>query len=137
MANLAKIGQLKPEPPAQAEFDGLLLSGRTRLEDARNNALALESRFDLAYNATHSIALAVLRWHGYRSENRYIVFQSLTLTLGIENAKCRILDLCHQRRNLAEYEGNLQLDDRLVAELIAVTEEMLRGAEALAPVARR
>ena len=61
MANLAKIGKLKAEPPAQAEFDGLLRSGRTRLEDAQYPANALESRFDLAYNAAHALSLAALR----------------------------------------------------------------------------
>ena len=61
LANLAKIGKLKAEPPAQAEFDGLLRSGRTRLKDAQNPANALESRFDLAYNAAHALSLAALR----------------------------------------------------------------------------
>jgi type I restriction enzyme M protein len=36
--------------------------------------LALESRFDLAYDAAHALSFAALRWHGYRSGNRYIVW---------------------------------------------------------------
>jgi hypothetical protein len=136
LANLAKIGKLKAEPPAQPEFDGLLRAGRTRLNDAKNTANALESRFDLAYNAAHSLALAALRWNGYRSENRYLVFQSLAHTLALESAKWRVLDLCHQRRNLGEYEGNFEVDERLVAELIAVADQVLRGVEALGPVPR-
>ena len=76
--NLVRIGQLKAEPPAQAEFDGLVRSGQVRLADAANAALSLESRFDLAYNAAHALSLAAMRWHGYRSENRYQVFQCLT-----------------------------------------------------------
>lgn len=62
--NLVRIGQLKTEPPAQAEFDGLVRSGQVRLTDAKNVALSLESRFDLAYNAAHALSLAALRWHG-------------------------------------------------------------------------
>jgi len=31
-----------------------------------------------AYNAAHAAALATLRWHGYRSENRFTVFLCLT-----------------------------------------------------------
>lgn len=46
--NLARIGKLKIEPPAQQEFDGLIRSGLARLHDAENASLALESRFDLA-----------------------------------------------------------------------------------------
>ena len=73
LANLAKIGKLKAEPGHQKEFDGLVRSGRVRLEDARKESLSIESRFDLAYNASNALALAALRWHGYRSDNRYIV----------------------------------------------------------------
>jgi len=75
--NLVRIDRLKTEPPAQAEFDGLVRSGQVRLADAANAGLSLESRFDLAYNAAHALSLAAMRWHGYRSENRYQVFQCL------------------------------------------------------------
>jgi hypothetical protein len=51
---------------------------RTRLEDARLVNLSIEGRFTSAYNAAHAAALVALRWHGYRSENRYTVFQCLT-----------------------------------------------------------
>ena len=68
-------GSLKPEPPDAAETAGLLRTGRARLADASNTTLALESRFDLAYNAAHALCLAALRAKGYRGSNRYIVFQ--------------------------------------------------------------
>jgi hypothetical protein len=82
LENLVEIGKLKPEPPAQTELDGLIHSGTVRFADAKNDKLSFESRFDLAYNAAHAHALAALRFHGYRSENRYLVFQSLEHTLG-------------------------------------------------------
>ncbi len=59
LLNLARIGKLKAEPPAQSEFDGLLRSGRVRLADARKAANALESRFDLAYNAAEEVLRGV------------------------------------------------------------------------------
>ena len=72
--NLCGPGKpLRPEAPDAAEFAGLKRSGLARLADAENAALAIESRFDLAYNAAHALCLAALRWHGYRSGNRYIV----------------------------------------------------------------
>lgn len=83
LENLVKIGKLKKEPVSQKEFDGLVESGRARLADARKSSLAIESRFDLAYNASHALALAALRWHGYRSDNRYLVFQCLEDSLGL------------------------------------------------------
>jgi hypothetical protein len=134
LVNLSKIGKLKAEAPAQKEFDGLLRSGRIRLSDARNPANALESRFDLAYNAAHSLALAALRWHGYRSEDRYLVFQALAHTISLENNKTRLLDLCHRRRNLSEYEGRIDVDEKLLAELLNVAQEMLGKVEGLGPV---
>ena len=55
---------LKTEQCDPAEFKGLAESGNVRLRDAQGAKLALESRFDLAYNAAHALCLAALRWHG-------------------------------------------------------------------------
>src|ERR1700674_3064701 len=108
--NLVKSGQLKAEPPAQSEFDGLARSGSVCLVDAQNAALSLEGRVDLAYNAAHALSLAALRWHGYRSERRYLVFQTLAHTLKLPPEQWRVLDQAHRKRNLAEYEGDLYID---------------------------
>ena len=52
--NLSGQGKaLKAEPPDANAFAGLKRSGLARLKDAVNDALSLESRFDLAYNAAH------------------------------------------------------------------------------------
>lgn len=134
LENLAKIGKLKKEQVGQKEFDGLLESGRTRLTDARTPSLAMASRFDLAYNASHALALAALRWHGYRSDNRYLVFQCLEETLGLGPEHWRVLALCHERRNVAEYQGHLDIEERLVADLMRVTEIVLHKAIALGKV---
>ena len=81
--NLSGPGKpLKIEAPDALEIAGLLRTGVARLNDARNVTLALESRFDLAYNAAHALCLAALRKAGYRSANRYIVFQVLPHTFG-------------------------------------------------------
>jgi hypothetical protein len=103
LENLARIGSLKREPPAQAEVDGL----------------------------------AALRRRGYRSENRYLVFQALPHTLGLEDAEWRVLATCHERRNKFEYEGVLNVDERLLAESIAVTERLLAALQKLGPVGSR
>ena len=81
LENLAETGQLKQEPGDQTEFDGLVASARLRRGDASQETLSMESRFDLAYNAAHALSLAALRWYGYRSDNRYMVFQCLPHTL--------------------------------------------------------
>ena len=132
-ATLAKIGKLKAEPAARTEFEGLLRSGQRRLHDAENTTLNLESRFDLAYNAAHALALAALRWHGYRSENRYLVFQCLTHTIALPNEQWRVLDQTHRKRNLAEYEGDLEVDEPLLAAVIRVAREVEQRVTRLAP----
>ncbi len=129
LENLCGPGKaLKAEPSDAQERAGLLRTGRARLHDACNTALSLESRFDLAYNAAHALCLAALRMKGYRASNRYIVFQVLPHTLGLGPEVWRVLDLCHNRRNLGEYEGLLDVDERLVNDLIAAAQ---RVADAL------
>jgi len=122
--NLVRAGQLKPQPSSPIELAGLVSSGEARLNDAQNPSLSLGSRFDLAYNAAHALSLAALRWHGYRSENRYLVFQTLTHTIGVPAEQWRVLDLAHRKRNLVEYEGMAEIDEQLVAALIRVTVEV-------------
>jgi hypothetical protein len=122
--NLVKIAKLKAEAFSAKEFAGLVSSAKKRLADARKGSLAPESRFDLAYNAAHSYALAALRFHGYRSENRALVFQTLGHTVGMENAKWRVLSKSHDARNLAEYEGDTEVDPKLLDELIRLASEL-------------
>ncbi len=60
-----------------------------------------------------------LRRLGYRSEYRYLVFQALPHTTGLPVETWRVLMKAHERRNLAEYEGHLERDDRPLAGLLA------------------
>lgn len=123
LENLAGAnGPLVPEPPDQAEIAGLLRSARARLADARNDALSLDSRFDLAYNAAHALSLAALRRLGYRARHRYIVFQVLPHTLGLGPEVWRVLAKAHDMRNLAEYEGHVDVDERWVRDLLSACE---------------
>jgi hypothetical protein len=105
LENLVRIGALKKEPAGEEELAGLRRSGASRLADARRADLSFESRFDLAYNAAHALALYALRRMGYRSDNRYMVFQALPHTAGLRTGQWRVLAKAHERRNLAEYEG--------------------------------
>ena len=124
LQNLERINQLKAEPPSKDEFNGLIVSGQKRLKDAENENLSLESRFDLAYNATHALSLAALRWHGFRSNNRYLVFQCLEHTVNLPSEKWRILDQAHRKRNLAEYEGIIDVDSALIESIVRTAREI-------------
>src|SRR3990170_1201372 len=124
---------LAAEPPDATEFAGLLRSGRVRLKDAEHPSNSLESRFDLAYNAAHALCLAALRHHGFRPTKRYIVFQVLPDTLGLGPEVWRVLSKCHDMRNRTEYEGALDVDERLVLDLIGACRKVAEKVRGLPP----
>lgn len=131
LENLLRIGQLKAEPRNPAEVTRMLAMARTRLLDARLTNLSNEGRFTSAYNAAHAAALAALRWHGYRSENRFTVFQCLTHTVSWPASQWRVLDAAHQKRNMAEYEGYLEVEESTIAELDALVAQLIEDVEKL------
>ena len=133
--NLVKIGKLKAEPGSRAEFDGMVSSARTRLRDAQNESLDPDSQFDLAYGAAHRLALATLRQQGYRSEDRITVFQTLVHTVGTDRADIQIFLKAHNERNLAEYEGRTEIDNKLLADLIRCTNRLATVVGKLDPPA--
>jgi len=131
LENLVKTKQLKIESFDQSEFDGLLKSGRVKLKDSTNKQLDIESKFLLAYNAAHSLALAALRFHGYRPDSRYIVFQALQHTVGVGPEVWRVLAKCHDKRNVAEYEGSLDINEQFFQELLDATHVLLEKVDEL------
>jgi len=131
---LEHLSSVVAEPADAKEFEGLEKSGLARLKDAGNRTNSLESRFDLAYNAAHSLCLAALRYHGFRAQNRYIVFQVLPHTLGLGPEVWRVLAKAHELRNLGEYEGDLDVDDRIVSDVIAACRIIAVKLEALPPL---
>jgi hypothetical protein len=129
--NLVRIGQLKAEPRNVLEAKRMLEMARTRLADSQLSRLSLEGRFTSAYNAAHAAALAALRWHGYRSENRYTVFQCLAHTVNWPANRWRVVDAAHQKRNLAEYEGYLDIEESTVAELCALVPVLISDVQSM------
>ena len=47
------------------------------------------------------------------------MFQVLPHTLGLGAEVWRVLDKCHRLRNQGEYEGDLSIDERIIADLIS------------------
>jgi hypothetical protein len=131
LENLVKIGQLKAEPASALDIDRLLAMARKHLEDAKRESNSIEGRFISAYSVGHAAGLAALRRHGYRSENRYLVFQTLQHTVGWNAVQWRQLDSAHNKRNLAEYEGYLEVEASYVQALIELVALLLHDAERL------
>lgn len=103
--NLVRIGQLKAEPRNAVEVRRMLTMARTSLTDAQLSALSSQGRFTSAYNAAHAAALAAPRW--------------------------RVLDAAHQKRNMAEYEGFLEVEESDIAELCALVTDLIADATSL------
>jgi hypothetical protein len=131
LVNLAKIGQLKIEPSSTLDIERLLAMAHKHLEDAKRVANSLEGRFISAYSVGHAAGLTALRWHGYRSENRYLVFQTLQHTVGWTPVQWRQLDIAHNKRNLAEYEGYLEVEPSYVQGLIELVALLLDDVKRL------
>ena len=111
----------------------MVQSARTRLVDSQNEDLDPDSQFDLAYGAAHRLALAALRHEGYRSENRITVFQTLVHTMETDKVEIQIFLRAHNERNLAEYEGRMELDQQLLADLIRCTKKLETAVGKLVP----
>lgn len=129
--NLVRIGQLKRESTDFSEVKRMLTQAKTRWDDAQQINVSIDGRFASIYGAAHAAALAALRWHGYRSESRFIVFQCLIHTLGWPSNRWRVLDVAHQKRNLAEYEGYLDIQESMVLELIGSVRDLIADVEKL------
>jgi hypothetical protein len=129
LENLARAKQLNAETPSKEQIGRLLESAETQLRDSRNASLGAASRFLLAYNAAHALALAALRSSGYRPSSaghRKIIFQALDATAGAPPELWRALDRYHDRRNASEYEGAPPASTVEAEDIIRLTAELHR-----------
>jgi hypothetical protein len=133
--NLVKIRKLKVEAASRYEFDGMIKSAKRSLVDAQNQSIDTDSQFDLAIGAAHKFALAALRHQGYRSEDRITVFQALVHTVGTSSADLQTFVKAHNERNLAAYEGRVDIDKKLLADLISATKRLETAVGKLTPPA--
>jgi hypothetical protein len=122
LENLVRAGELRRLSPSEDEISTLIRKGLARLNDLAETELSAVTRFDVAYNAAYALSLAALWKAGYRSESRYLVFQCTQHTVDLTPENWRILDLAHRKRNLAEYEGEFDVEDSLIEALLRVTQ---------------
>jgi hypothetical protein len=120
--NLVKARKLHRADPSAEEVSNLIRMGLAKLKDASHADISDYTKFEVAYNAAHALALAALWRAGYRSDSRYLVFQCTQHTLGLEPENWRVLDRAHHKRNLAEYEGDVDIEELLIEALIRVAE---------------
>ena len=62
------------------------------------------------------------------------MFQALPHTLGLGPDVWRVLAKAHDIRNRSEYEGDLYVDERLLADLIAACKTVVAALNKLRPL---
>lgn len=71
--------------------------------------------------------------HGYRSESRYLVFQCLEHTTGLDRSQALLFSLCHDRRNKAEYTREFEIEEALMEDFLRAAESLLERVAGMAP----
>ena len=101
---------------------------KTKLADAANQAISLDSRFDLAYEALLQIGLAALRAHGLRPDSRgghhVLALQTLNKTIGFPKEKLRLLDEFRKQRAVGLYDGSFEPSESEVAAIIETVSQL-------------
>ena len=135
--NLARIGLLDKVPFSAALLHKMLVTARTRLQDAQRTDNSLETRFDCAYTAIRAVADAGLLAQGWRTStskpgHHQTTIGCLVHTLGVSPARVRVLDALRKQRNLSDYDGELVTDQALheclqqAAALVLLAEQQLQ-----------
>ncbi len=120
--------------PAREAVQRLLLGARRHIADAKVEAVSVETRFTSAYTAARMLADVGLLAHGYRTltskpGHHQTAIQALPLTLGVDAAIVRRLDMLRKQRHLTEYSGDL-IPESALAECLAQAEGLLELARA-------
>jgi uncharacterized protein (UPF0332 family) len=135
LQRLVERGLLKAEPPSRAEIGGFLKNAARLLADARNASNSVETRYLVAYNAGHLLALAALRAQGLRPAqgpgHRAVVFQVLPHTAEAEAELWVPLSKAHEKRNQIEYGGLADVSSAEAEQLVksvAALDERVRAS---------
>lgn len=119
---------LREESTAPEEIQRLLHKASTRLKDATSEAISMESRFDLAYEAILQLAICALRAHGYRPDSRgghhVMALQSLTKTIEYPGQRIRLLDEFRRQRAIGLYDGSFDPTRAEISALLQTAEDL-------------
>lgn len=107
----------------------LIAAAKRNIADAQLHGLSSENRFDAAYKAIMQMAMVALNANGYRTlkskpGHHQTAIQTLTLTVGLPQAKVIVLDALRKQRNLSDYSGDL-VPEATAAECVISAKELL------------
>lgn len=119
---------LQQEVADPAEITRLRRKIATKLSDALNDQISLESRFDLAYEALLQIGLVALRANGLRPDSRgghhALALQTLDSTIGYPREKLRLLDRFRRQRADGLYDASFEPSEAEVQALLDTVSEL-------------
>lgn len=109
LENLIGMG-LQREPASAVEIRRFLDKIATKLKDAQNQQISLDTRFDTAYEGLLQIGLAALRANGLRPDSRgghhLLALQTLNKSIGYPQDRLRLLDEFRRQRVAGLYDGS-------------------------------
>ncbi len=120
-------GWLKTHESSREEIRDLLALVDRDLQACRTPGLAVDWRFNIAYNAALQAATAALAAAGYRAarEAHHLrVIQSLAFSIEADARFIRHFDAFRKKRNLSSYEFGGSISDQEAEEMAALAEDL-------------
>ena len=124
LKNLLGIS-LDAVPANKGLVDKLFAAAQRNIADAQLPGLSAENRFDAAYKAIMQLAMVALnRTLTSKPGHHQTAIQTLSLSVGVPQAKVIVLDALRKQRNLSDYSGDL-IPDAAAAECLASAQDLL------------
>ncbi|MBA7607852.1 hypothetical protein ES703_15021 [subsurface metagenome] len=127
-----KHGWLKEHTSSRQEISDLLGLVARDLQACRTQALSLDWRFTIAYNAALQAATVALRAVGFRtihSSHHYYTIESLSLTLALDSKLVHRLHAFSKKRSISSYDTTGTISDREFEEMVDMAEDLRQRVE--------
>ncbi len=114
-------GRLRQHKTSKNEINQLLAVFTRDMADAQSNAISIDRRFAIAYNAALTVSVAALAVSGYRATgegHHYWVIQSLAFTLQLDAETIEEFNRFRRKRNTIDYERIGAVSEREVSEML-------------------
>ena len=127
LENLVDKG-LRRESTSQDEVRRLITKASLRLEDAANQSVSRDSRFDPAYEAILQLAICALRANGFWPDSKgghhITALQSLTKSIDYPREQVRLIDEFRRQRAISLYDGSFEPTEQELSALLEAGTEL-------------
>ena len=124
---------LQREPASAVEIRRFLDKIATKLNDAQNQQISLDTRFDTAYEALLQIGLVALRANGLRPDSRgghhLLALQTLNKSIGYPQDRLRLLDEFRRQRAAGLYDGSFAPSEAEVEAILDTVADLKQHLE--------